>query len=265
LRRPPHAAQEDQVDFSSYLTTGQVNLAGVSWAKPAHVHATFRGYRWTKYLINEYAAYARQAYTSQMDKDRWAQYICEKYNRKAPASKRLAQLSINYMMEQTPKGEYGPPAAPQRLVFTNWDCVMGGVALDPLKPNPAPTPTPAAQEPHPDTAAPGPSHTHAAASPPPWQPPQQQEVAEGTAVDISDSQSQASAAATPSETLPSPTGADVGSAEPIQAIGEAEAQLASDGAGVMVEQDIAPGLPGEGEGEGEAGPGGLAADKEDVY
>jgi hypothetical protein len=262
LRRPPHAAQEDQVDFSSYLTTGQVNLEGVSWAKPAHVHATFRGYRWTKYLINEYAAYARQAYTSQMDKDRWAQYICEKYNRKAPASKRLAQLSINYMMEQTPKGEYGPPAAPQRLVFTNWDCVMGGVALDPLKPNPAPTP--AAQEPHPDldTAAPGP--THAAASPP-----QQQEVAESKAVDISDSQLQASATDTLSETLPSPTGADVGSAEPIQATGEAEAQLAPDGSGVMVEPDSAPGLPGEGEGEGEAWPGGLfgdeAADKEDVY
>lgn len=54
------------------------------------------------------------------------------YNRRAPKDKRLAQLSINYMLEQTPKGEYGPPAAPQRLVFTNWNCVMRGAPIDPL-------------------------------------------------------------------------------------------------------------------------------------
>lgn len=49
--------------------------------------------------------------------------LSRQHNSGAHGDRQIAQVNIYYMRENTPKGSYGPPADPEKLVFARWKCL----------------------------------------------------------------------------------------------------------------------------------------------
>jgi predicted DCC family thiol-disulfide oxidoreductase YuxK len=76
----------------------------VTWEKPSRVAATYKNYRWRKYMMNLWLKdYERH-------RPYYAQYLCRDWNSRHRGAQRLEELEIVYMLEVTlPDYEYFTP------------------------------------------------------------------------------------------------------------------------------------------------------------
>ncbi len=76
----------------------------VTWEKPASVAATYKNYRWRKYMMNLWLK------SHERQRPYYAQYLCRDWNSRHNGEQRLEELAIYYMLEVTlPNYEYFTP------------------------------------------------------------------------------------------------------------------------------------------------------------
>jgi predicted DCC family thiol-disulfide oxidoreductase YuxK len=86
----------------------------VSWAKPQLVSATFKNFRWRKYMMNLWRPYYKN------QRVYYAQYLCRDWNARHQGTSQLAELEIYFMLEITlPDYEY---STPQKILMLKHSC-----------------------------------------------------------------------------------------------------------------------------------------------
>jgi predicted DCC family thiol-disulfide oxidoreductase YuxK len=90
----------------------------VSWDKPPVVSGMYPNYRWRKYLVNLHKK------TYKAHRPLFAAYVCRTWNALSPADRRVEQLELIYMREDTPPE--GPPGPAEKIVLLTYTCGSDG-------------------------------------------------------------------------------------------------------------------------------------------
>jgi predicted DCC family thiol-disulfide oxidoreductase YuxK len=86
----------------------------ISWAKPLLVSATYKNFRWQKYMMNLWSNDYRQY------RPYYAQYLCWDWNSRHASELRLEELQIYFLLELTlPNYEY---STPEKVLLLRYRC-----------------------------------------------------------------------------------------------------------------------------------------------